>query len=67
MIFTHAMPVRVLAAHSLGKQPQDISSVPWAGNASVTKLEYADGALRLIEYGDDSFMGELSTRLPENV
>lgn len=63
-LFTHATPVRVAAAHSLG---QAVGAVPWAANASVTRLSCEDGVLTLEEYGYNDFMGELVTTLPANV
>lgn len=65
-IFTHATPIRTFASRCLGKSLDELKELPWANNASVTKVEY-DGKFKLVDYGNDSFMGELSTALPKNV
>ncbi|MBE6768077.1 MAG: histidine phosphatase family protein [Ruminococcaceae bacterium] len=64
LLFSHATPIRVAAAHCLGKAVKD---VPWATNASATKFEYEDGELTLADYSYDAYMGELVTNLPANV
>ena len=67
LIFTHATPVRVAAAHCLGKSPDTMGEVPWAGNTSVTRISVEDGAFTLEEYGFNDFLGDLITVLPPNV
>lgn len=64
LLFTHATPIRVAAAHCLEKAVKD---VPWATNASATRFEYEEGTLTLAEYSYDAYMGELVTNLPANV
>lgn len=66
-IFTHATPIRVLKAACDNKGAGEIKDIPWASNASVTHAEYKDGKIRIIEYGKDSFMGDMRTALPKNV
>lgn len=66
-LFTHATPIRAFAAHCLGKPLVEMKSVPWAANASVTKAVYDNDAFELVEYGYDSFMGDLTTRLPSDM
>ena len=66
-LFCHATPIRVFAAHCLGKTPDTIKEVPWPTNASVTKAEYDGEHFRLTDYSQDGFMGELITKLPKNV
>ena len=66
-IFTHATPLRTLAAHCLQKLPETMKEVPWANNASVTRVIYENGKLTLVEYSRDDFMGSLTTSLPDNV
>ncbi len=67
LIFTHATPVRVFAAHCLNKSPEEIKTIPWSSNASITKAVYDGNSFTLLEYGTDDFMGDLVTRLPDNV
>ena len=66
-VFTHATPIRVFAAHCLGKAKDEIKDVPWATNASVTEAVYEDGKFALVQYSRDDFVGELSTAFPANV
>lgn len=66
-LFTHATPIRVFAAHCLMKSLEEVKDVPWVANASITKVIFDNEAFELEEYGYDSFMGHLSTRLPSNV
>lgn len=63
-VFTHATPIRVFVAHCLNKTPEQIKTIPWATNASVTKVVYEEQAFRLEEYSRDDFMGEMVTKLP---
>lgn len=64
-IFTHATPIRTFGAYCLGISLKDIKTLPWASNASVTKVIYDKGTFELVEYSYDGFMGELSTKLPD--
>ena len=66
-IFTHATPIRTFCAFCENKSLDEIKDIPWASNASVTKVEYVDDKFNMIEYGNDSFMGDLSTSLPPSV
>ena len=66
-IFTHATPIRVLAAHCMNKSLDEVKDIPWVTNASVTKVSYDNGIFNLVEYGKDDFMGDLITRLSKNV
>jgi broad specificity phosphatase PhoE len=66
-LFFHATSIRVFAAHCLGKAPEEIKDVPWPANASVTKVAYDGEKFRMIDYSQDGFMGDLLTKLPENV
>lgn len=66
-IFTHATPIRVLRAALDGLSLDEIQSVPWASNASVTHVVSENGKLKLVDYSIDHFMGDLATFLPESV
>lgn len=66
-LFFHATSIRVFAAHCLGKAPEEIKDVPWPANASVTKVAYDGEKFRMIDYSQDGFMGDLLTKLPDNV
>jgi len=60
-VFSHATPIRSLAAFC-GYRPT-IREVPWPNNASVSEFCYENGALSLVRYSFDDFMGDLSTGL----
>ena len=66
-VFTHATPIRVLKAAWDETVAEDIKDIPWVTNASVTHAEYSDGRFRIVDYGFDSFMGDIVTALPDNV
>lgn len=63
-LFAHGTPIRTFAAHCLKKSLDEIKSVPWCSNASVTKAFFENGEFTLAEYSRDDFMGDLVTRLP---
>ncbi len=67
LIFTHATPVRVLAAHCQNTPMNEIKDIPWVTNASVTKVVFDGEKLSLADYGRDDFMGSMTTRLADNV
>jgi len=66
-LFTHATPIRIVAAHCLGKPLEELKTVPWAANASVTKVVFDGQSFSLAEYSRDDFMGDLVTRLAKGV
>ena len=66
-IFTHATPIRTFGAFCENKSLDEIKDIPWASNASVTKVEYDDDKFKLIEYSYDSFMGDLTTTISPNM
>ena len=67
LVFSHATAIRCFAGFCTGKGAHGVKDIPWANNASVTKIEYLDGKFNLIEYGKDDFMGDIGTGLPNNV
>lgn len=66
-IFCHGTPIKAFATHCLGLTLDEWSKLPWASNASVTRAVYENGKFTLIEYSRDDFMGDLVTKLPDNV
>ena len=67
LVFTHATPIRVLAAHCKKLTAGEIKNSPWVSNASVTKVCFNGAELFLEEYGRDDFMGNMSTRLSAKI
>lgn len=66
-VFTHATTIRAFATYCVSKSIKGIQLRPYPANASVTYVEYENGEFRLVEYSNDSFMGEIATALPSNV
>lgn len=66
-IFSHATPIRVMAAYCRGKTADEITALPWPTNASATCISYENGVFTLEEYSRDDYMGDLRTALPPNV
>ena len=64
-IFTHALPIRMLACRWQGIDPQNAREVPFSSNASVSAVRYHDdGSTELLIYGYDAHQGSDATRLP---
>jgi broad specificity phosphatase PhoE len=67
-LFTHATPVRMMAAEWYGYSLEGASRVPFCPNASVSIVEYEDdGSHHIVYYGYDEHQGELSSRLPKSI
>lgn len=66
-VFTHATPIRATKAAFDGLALEEMQSVPWASNASVTHVECSDGEFKVVAYGINDFMGEIATALPKTV
>ena len=63
-IFTHATPIRTVAAFALGKSIQE---TPWPANSSVSEFLLKNKDLTLKSYGFNNFLGDYTTFLPDNV
>ena len=66
-IFSHATAIRTFGAYCLGLSLDQMKDLPWPNNASVTKVKFEDDKFELLEYGNDSFMGEMSTEIPTKI
>ena len=66
-IATHATPIRVTQSMVQTGSLDQILSIPWATNASVSELEYNDGKWAFKKISIDSHLSELVTTLPANV
>ncbi len=67
LVFTHATPIRCFAAYCKKQSLAEMKTTPWAGNASVSVFTYENGEFSLVEYGVNDFLGDIATKLPENV
>ncbi|MBR3837355.1 MAG: histidine phosphatase family protein [Clostridia bacterium] len=64
-IFTHATPIRLMGSVVKGLSLKEAGTFPWPSNASVTTLAYENGEFALLNYSNDSFMGDMVTRLSD--
>ncbi len=60
-IGTHATPIRVLNAAARGISKDEIKDIPWASNASVTRVIYKDGKFEMLSYSEDEYLGDFRT------
>lgn len=67
LIGTHATPVRTICAAIKNLTKDEIKNIPWATNASITRISYNDGKFKLISYGEDEFLGDLKINMYKNV
>jgi len=67
VISTHATPIRTLLWKITGKSLDEMQNIPWVANASVTELQYRDGALYPVKISQDDHLTDLKTALPPTV
>jgi probable phosphoglycerate mutase len=67
LVFCHGTPIRIAGCIGQGKPIEELKDVPWAANGSATTLEYENGRFHLVEYSREDYMGDMVTKLPENV
>ena len=67
LVFLHATPIRAISARLLGHGLSGMKDLPWPTNASATELCYENGALSLVNYSYDGYLGDAVTALPNNV
>ena len=67
VIVSHGTPIRSLVSLFNGKDVSEMKNIPWVTNASVTEVEYKDGAFTLIATGVDGHLSGFSSGLPANV
>ena len=67
-VATHATPIRVMECVWTGTPLENMHTIPWVSNASVTIAEYdEDGVGRLVERDLHEHLGGLHTVLAKNV
>lgn len=67
VIATHATPIRVMQTLVNYGSLNEMKSVPWVTNASVTTFEYDCGKWKCTKVSEDAHLNELKTELPSNV
>ncbi len=66
-LVSHATPIRIMCRLFRGIPFEEITSLPWVPNASVTEAVYDKGKWTLIAEGIKDHIGDISTQLPSNV
>lgn len=66
-IFSHATSILSFIAKVKGLSVDQIKTMSYPSNASVTTITYDNGKFELLEYSKDDFMGDLRTALPKNL
>jgi len=64
---SHGMAIRVFCARVLGYDMAHLKELPFPTNASVTTVEYENGAFSMVHYSEDDHMGQLKTALPKTI
>lgn len=67
LVTTHATPIRAVQTLCEKGDIAHAGTTPWAPNTSVSRYEYRDGKLHLIEAGFDGYLTALKSTLPCNV
>ena len=66
-VFTHACALRSFITYAYGLSLNEMKNIKWSTNASTTTVEYDKGKFKVLEYSNDSFLGELKSQRPTNV
>ncbi len=67
LIVSHGTPIRAMECVCMGKDIEYMKNISWVANASVSTATYEDGIFNIIEFSQDSHMGELVTNLPPSI
>ncbi len=65
-VATHATPIRAAQTMIERASPDEMKSVPWVSNGSVTVIEY-DGSWKCVSVSEDQHLGCDKTKFPANV
>ena len=66
-IGTHATPIRVTQSIIQTGGLEEMKTIPWVSNASVSVVEYNDGKWTMPVVSEDRHLADLKTELPQNV
>ena len=67
VVATHATPIRVMQCVCEKKSLDDMKTIPWVTNASVSEIVYEAGDFRLATVSVDRHLGNLVSCFPANV
>lgn len=65
--FTHATPIRAFFNRAYGRTLAEMKDLPWATNASVSRVRYENGGFTVLSYSEDGYLGDTGTALPRSV
>ena len=66
-VFTHATPALVFFLRAYGLWPDRIAELPWAQNASVSRVRVENGTYSVLAYGETGFLEGIQTALPKTI
>ena len=66
-ITTHGAVIRCLCCYLRGMPIEELQEIPWADNASVTKLEYKNGKFEAVYEIKSDHMGEFVTGVSKTI
>lgn len=66
-ITTHATPIRAMCTVASGLTLNDMASIPWVSNASVSEFEYDNGTFSVIAINQTEHLGDCQSALPADV
>lgn len=67
VIATHATPIRTLESMLRTGGTEEMQTIPWVSNASVTELFYENGEWKYGRIGYDEHLSDLRTKLPDDI
>ena len=67
LIATHATPIRVMQLVWQGLNIEDIASITWVMNASISVVDFEDGVWTPVVIGDAAHLGNMQTALPKTI
>ena len=65
LLATHATPIRTLQCTLLHRPLAEMKDVQWVTNASLTVVEYANGAFSMPLISYDDYLADMKTTLPK--
>jgi len=67
LIATHATPIRIMQLLWQGLDIEDIGSITWVMNASISVVDFEDGKWTPVVIGDASHLSGMQTTLPKDI
>ncbi len=67
LIATHATPIRIMQLIWQGLDIEDIGSITWVMNASISVVDFENGKWTSVVIGDASHLAGMQTTLPKDI